>query len=370
MDDDAAPPPVPDALLHDLRARLRAWRQVEGTGVPGWDRGTEAGYLADLVRYWASSYDWRVHEERIRALPWTWACRLRAVHQRSARPDAPAVVLLHGWPDSVLRYSRVLPLLTDVHVVVPTLPGFPFAPPLARRDLSSADMAEHVAEAVAELGYDRYVVSAGDIGRGVALPLAARHPDRVAALHVTDLPLARPGADDAPPTDDERALRAATQAWRASDGAYLAQQATRPHTLAVALGDSPAGLASWLVEKLRGWSDCGGDVESVFPRDDLLTWVMAYWTTGSIGTSFAPYAKPSPPVGRIEVPTVVQQFPRELVRAPRSVAERLVDLRGWLEPPSGGHFGAWEAPGSWVEGVRAALAVAEPALRPGAASPA
>src|SRR5918998_90399 len=226
--DDAAPPPVEDQVLDDLRTRLRAWRQVEGTGVPGWERGTEGGYLADLVRYWASTYDWRVHEAGIRALPWARAGRLRAVHQRAADPDAPVVVLLHGWPDSVLRYSRVLPLLTDVHVVVPTLPGFPFAPPLAERDLSSADMSEHVAEAVADLGYARYVVSAGDIGRGVALPLAVRYADRVSALHVTDLPLTKP-ADDAQMTDDERELRQRTQAWRMTDGAYLMLQATRPH---------------------------------------------------------------------------------------------------------------------------------------------
>ncbi len=358
MDDDAAPPPIEGSVLDGLRARLRAWRQVEGTGVPGWERGTEPGYLADLLRYWASSYEWRVHEERIRALPWARAGRLRAVHQRAADPGAPVVVLLHGWPDSVLRYQRVLPLLPDVHVVVPTLPGFPFAPPLAERDLSSADMSEYVAEAVADLGYHRYVVSAGDIGRGVALPLAARYPDRVSALHVTDLPLTKSASDDSPLTDDERALRERTQAWRMTDGAYLMLQATRPHTLAVGLGDSPAGLAAWLVEKLRGWSDCGGDVESVFPRDDRLTWITAYWVTGAIGTSFAPYARQSPPVGRLDVPTVVSQFPHELVRAPRSVAERSFDLRGWLEPASGGHFGAWEAPEAFVDGVRAALAVA------------
>ena len=127
--------------------------------------------------------------------------------------------------------------------------------------------------------------------------------------------------------------------------------------MAVALGDSPAGLAAWIVEKLRSWSDCGGDVESVFPRADLLTWITAYWVTGSIGTSFAPYVKPSPPFDRIAVPTVVSQFPGELVRTPRSTAEQLFDLRVWEEGAAGGHFAAWERPDEFVGFLRAALAL-------------
>ncbi|MGY2081970.1 epoxide hydrolase family protein [Modestobacter sp. SYSU DS0657] len=349
--DDAAPPPVDAADVDDLRARLRGWRPVPLTDVAGWGRGTEPGYLADLLDSWAETYDWRPHEERIRALPWALSSGLRLVHQRAADPDAPAVVLLHGWPDSVLRFERVLPLLRDVHVVAPALPGYPFAAPAPA--MSSAEMAELVAEALTDLGYARYVVSASDIGRGVAVALAATYPEQVAALHVTDVPLAATTAE--PRTDDERAHRERADTWRATDG-YLAQQAPRPHTLAVGLGDSPAGLAAWIVEKLRGWSDCGGDVESVWTRDELLTWVSAYWFTGAIGTSFGPYVQRSPVFPRIEVPTVVQQFPHELVPASRSVAERVFTVRDWREEPVGGHFAAWEQPERYAAGVRAALA--------------
>jgi pimeloyl-ACP methyl ester carboxylesterase len=359
--DDAAPSIVEEAVLEDLRRRLHAYRPVEGTGTPGWDRGTEHGFLAELLRSWADDYDWRVHERRIRSLPWARTSRLRAVHQRAADPGATAVVLLHGWPDSVLRYQQVLPLLTDVHVVVPALPGYPFAAPLPDRDLASADMAEVIAGAMAELGYERYVVSGGDIGRGVATALAVGHPDRVAALHVTDVPLAAAfSGDPAAQTDDARALRERIIAWRSAEGAYMHEQSTKPHTLAVALGDSPAGLAAWIVEKLRSWSDCGGDVEAVFPREELLTWVTAYWVTGAIGTSFAPYVKQSPPVERIDVPTVVSQFPREIIRSPRSVAERLFDLRVFEDGTAGGHFGAWERPHEFVGFLRQALALSGP----------
>jgi pimeloyl-ACP methyl ester carboxylesterase len=355
---DAAPPLVEDAVLDDLRQRLRGYRPVETTGTAGWDRGTEPAYLAELVAAWVA-YDWRPHEQRIRSLPWARTSRLRAVHQRAADPGATAVVLLHGWPDSVLRYEMALPLLTDVHVVVPALPGYPFAAPLPERNLSSADMGEVVTEAMAELGYARYVVSGGDIGRGVATALAHTHADRVAALHLTDVAnSAMLTGEPATDTDDERDVRERITDWRQAEGGYLHEQATKPHTLAVALGDSPAGLAAWIVEKLRSWSDCGGHVESVFPREDLLTWITAYWVTGAIGTSFAPYVKPSPPHGRIDVPTVVSQFPGELIHAPRSVAERLFDLRKWQEPTAGGHFAAWEQPAEFVAGVRAALALA------------
>ena len=354
---DEAPPRTEQAVLDDLRARLRAWRPVETTGVPGWDRGTEPGYLADLVAYWAEQFDWRPHEERIRALPWALRGGARLVHQRAADPGAPAVVLLHGWPDSVLRYERVLPLLTDVHVVVPALPGYPFAARTAERNLSSTDMAEVIAAAMTELGYDRYVLSGGDIGRGVATALAANHSDAVSALHITDVPTrATQHGDPDTLTPDERDHRERVEHWRATEGAYLMEQATRPHTLAVALGDSPAGLAAWLVEKLRSWSDSSGNVESVFPREDLLAWITAYWVTGAIGTSFAPYAKQHQPLFEIGVPTVVQQFPKELLHAPRSVAERLfTDLRGWRSADAGGHFAAWEQPEDFAAGVREAV---------------
>jgi len=356
--DDAAPALVAQEVLDDLRARLRAYRPVPTTGTTGWGRGTEPGYLAQLLTTWAEDYDWRPHEEQIRALPWQLAGGLRVVHQRTADPGATAVVLLHGWPDSVLRYQRALPLLTDLHVVVPALPGYPFARPVPELGMSSAEMAGLVAGAMAELGYERYVVSGGDIGRGVAVGLSAQQPDHVAALHLTDLTGSVMAADPATLTDDQRALRAEIQAWQATEGAYLHQQATKPHTLAVALGDSPAGLAAWLVEKYRSWSDCGGDVESVWSRDELLTWVTAYWVSASIGTSFGPYVQRSPDVGRLAVPTVVQQFPGELIHPRRSVAEALVDLRGWREETAGGHFAAWERPEQFVAGVREAVALA------------
>lgn len=355
-----APPPVPDAVLDDLRTRVLATRRVALPPAAGWDRGTDPDYLTDLLTSWAD-YDWRPHEDRVRALPWVrtgTGGAVRSIHRRTSSSTSAAVVLLHGWPDSVLRFERVLPLLDDLHVVVPALPGYPFAETWTGPPASTSVMAEAVAGVMEELGYDRYVVSGGDIGSSVAEALAARHRGAVGALHLTDVPYRHIfTVDEAELSEPERGYLAAGQQWLMTEGGYALEQSTKPRTLAVGLGDSPGGLAAWIVEKLRSWSDCGGDVESVFPRADLLTWVTAYWVGGVIGTSFTPYAEEPEPVGPVDVPTAVTMFPKDLVPAPREFAERFFDVRVWDEQPDGGHFGAWERPEAFAAGVRSAVAL-------------
>ena len=331
----AIPDRVDDAILDDLRRRLTATRFVPLAGPAGWERGTDAGYLADLVAYWADGYDWRAHEDRLRALPW--------------------ITTDTGGE----RFDRVLPLLTELDVVVPCLPGYPWALPADPPGRASADMAKLVADGLAELGIDRYVVSGGDVGSSVAEYLAAAHPDRVAALHLTDIPYTHLfTVDPSDLTDPERDYLRAGREWQMAEGAYALEQTTKPHTLAAALGDSPAGLLAWIVEKLRSWSDCGGDVESVFARDELLTWVTLYWVTGCIGTSFAPYSEHAGPAGPTSVPTAVTIFPGDLVPAPRQFAERVFDVRDWKQEPDGGHFGAWERPDAYAAGLRRTVALA------------
>ncbi|HEY0374097.1 MAG TPA: epoxide hydrolase [Amnibacterium sp.] len=350
-----APAPVPDAVLDDLHERLRRFRPVPGVD-GGPERGVDTAFLTELVDSWLHDYDWRAAEARLLALPWRRSADgLRMIVQEGP-PGAPVVVLLHGWPDSFLRFAKVLPLLPDVTVVVPCLPGYPYSD---SPGTSRVGMARPIAAALAGLGADRYVVSGGDIGTGVAEALARSGPEHVAALHLTDTPLALLATvDPADLADEERAYADRVQRWRIAEGAYMAEQATKPNTLAAALGDSPAGLAAWLVEKLRSWSDCDGDVLAVFPLDDLLTWITLYWVTGTIGTSFAPYALREPPeAGHVAAPTAVSVFPKDLLPAPRSLAERIFDVRAWREEAAGGHFGAWEQPEAFVAGVRDALRI-------------
>ncbi|MCC3313737.1 epoxide hydrolase family protein [Nocardia africana] len=339
----------------DLRARLRRTRRVTTPWSDDRTRGITATRLDELLDYWAVGYDWSVHERRIDEFPWETVqadgVDLRVIHRRAADPDVPVVVLLHGWPDSVLRFERVLPLLTDVHVVVPALPGFPFAPPLATPGMSVNRIAVIVSAALGELGYLRYTVSGGDVGGTIAELLAARHPDRVTALHLTNIaPQHALTTDPATLAPDAAAYLGRAAQWFRTEGGYIAEQSTRPNTLAVALGDSPAGLAAWIVEKLESWSD-----ESAFTPDELLTWVTAYWVTRTIGTSFATYAEPVTLPGRIDTPTVLSVFPRDTKPEPRSYAEAFLDIREYVEHRAGGHFAAWEQPEAYVADLRRAV---------------
>ena len=344
---------VPDEVLDDLRDRLRRTRWPAAVAGVGWDRGTDPAYLRDLVAYWADGFDWRAQEARINALPHVKADGLHFVHQPG---DGLPILLLHGWPDSFLRYEKVLPLLAGHPVVVPSLPGYGFSdPPTEPGRSSRGAMAVRLAELMASLGHSRYAVSGGDIGSGTAEAIARDHPDRVVGLHLTDVPLAHlPQLDPATLTPAERDYAAAVAGWRQREGAYLQMQATKPMTAAYGLTDSPAGLAAWIVEKLRSWSD-----GFPFSRDEVLTHVTLYWVTGAIGSSFGPYVeRDAPPAEetRLVVPTAVSLFPADLLQAPREYAERFLDVRQWREHDRGGHFAALEVPDLFAGDLRAFLA--------------
>ena len=350
---------VPDAVLDDLRARLQNTRWPSVVAGQGWSRGTDLDYLRQLADYWRTGFDWRAQEaalsrfthERVEAS----GLSLHQIHERAANPNALAVVLLHGWPDSFLRYIKVLPLLDGFHCVVPSLPGFGFSERPSSAGWNSTRMADAIAELMAANGYDRFLVSGGDVGGSVAEQLAKRHADRVIALHLTDVPYMHLfSVDRSELTEAEQAYLAAGQQWQMSEGAYALMQSTKPTTAAVGLADSPAGLAAWIVEKLRSWSDCDGHVEQRFNRDEILTWVTLYWVTNTIGSSFLPYVEYDPGSDdKLTVPTGVTIFPKDLVTAPREFAERFFSIVRWTELPSGGHFTAWEEPGAFARELTA-----------------
>jgi pimeloyl-ACP methyl ester carboxylesterase len=340
---------------NETRDRLQRTRRVPTPWSDDETRGVGAKRLDELLDRWANGYDWTVHERRIGELPWVTVragdTDLRVIHQRSTDPAAPVVVLLHGWPDSVLRFERILPMLADMHVVVPALPGFPFAPPLTTRGMSANRIAEIVADALHELGHPRYTVSGGDVGGTVAELLAAEHPDRVAALHLTNVaPQHAFTADPATLAPDAAAYLGRAAQWFRSEGGYIAEQSTRPNTLAVALGDSPAGLLAWIAEKLESWSD-----GPAFTTDELLTWVSAYWVTGTIGTSFATYAEPVVIPDRIDTPTVFSAFPHDTKPETPSYAEAFLNIREFIAHRAGGHFAAWEQPEAYAGDLRRAV---------------
>jgi pimeloyl-ACP methyl ester carboxylesterase len=211
------------------------------------------------------------------------------------------------------------------------------------------------------LGYEEYVIAAGDWGAHIGTRMAYAHPDAVLGLHLNMLPLRRdPGWPDQPSEEESAYLRELGE-WLHEEAGYSLLQGTRPQTPAYALTDSPIGLAAWIVEKFARWSDSEGDPERRFSKDDLITTVMMYWATGAIGSSFWPYYTRHhgewivndliPEGRRIETPTCYIQFPREIIRPPRSLAEQLFNLRRWTVANSGGHFPALEEPDILSESI-------------------
>jgi pimeloyl-ACP methyl ester carboxylesterase len=373
-------PQTAPAVLEDLRARLRATRWPDAPEDAGWSLGTDLAYLRELVAYWADGFDWPAREEALGRLP-----RFRvplgglAIHFVHALATAPAgarerapvlpLVLCHGWPDSFWRYTKVIPLLTDpgahgadpadaFDVVVPDMPGYgyssrPYGPPL-----DSIAVADLWAELMGALGYQRFGAAGGDVGSHVSRYLGLNHPDRVAAVHRTDAGLPVFAGDPAGLAPEERAWFESVAAWGAAEGGYAAMHRTKPQTAAFGLTDSPAGLAAWIVEKLRGWSDCGGDVERSFTKDEILTNVMIYWLTGTIGSAMRMYrANAAIPAAqharRVEVPSGFSIFAGDVVRPPRAWLERTANAVRVTEPARGGHFAPFEEPELYAEELRA-----------------
>ena len=335
---------VSSEVLDDLRSRLARTRFTTGSA-SGWEAGADPAYLRSLVEYWAEDFDWPAAEARLNAYPQFLD---RGQHFVHVRRDAsrPPVLLAHGWPSSFLE---MLPLLDrlDVDVVVPSLPGFLYSE-LPDRPLTRAAIAETFHTLMTEtLGYERYFAFGGDIGGAASGWLATMYPEEVAGLHVIHGPF--PADFEASPmTPEEQAFLDADEERDETDAGYSWIMSTRPDTIAAALADSPAGLAAWIIDKYRAWSDCGGDLESRFDRDTVCTILTLYWVTESIGTSFRQYLDWPQNSKRptITVPvavTLTSEPPFELF--PRSIAERAAsDLRQYSTPGRGGHFLAFEEP--------------------------
>ena len=366
---------VADDAIADLRARLARTRFPDQAPGAPWAYGSDVAYMQELVSYWRTDFDWRAQEARLNALP-QYKSPLHGIdvhflHVPGVGPDPCPRLLAHGWPGSVFEFLELIPRLADparfggdpadaFTVVAPSLPGFglSFAPGQPRFSVEA--IADCLADLMGALGYERFAAQGGDWGAFVASRLGYARPGRMIGIHLNLMPLRRDPKMVADPTPEEQRYLDELAAWLKEETGYQWIQGTRPQTLAFALTDSPAGLAAWIVEKFRAWSDCGGDLESVFTRDRLLANVSLYWFTGAIGSSFWPYYArmhgpwPIPDGATIDVPTGYSEFPREILRPPRSLAERtFTDLRRWSVMARGGHFAALEQPDALAEEVRA-----------------
>lgn len=364
---------IPQQTIDDLRNRLRSTRWPDAIKGIGWEQGTNLEYLQHLVRYWRKEFDWREQERKLNQLPQfrvnVRGVGLHYIHAKGNGPNAYPLILTHGWPSTCFDQRRLIAQLTDpaafgsdpadaFDVVVPSLPGFGFSDRPKTQGITTQVPEMWLTLMRDVLGYSQFGAHGGDLGGGVTARLGMYHPEAVAGIHVTNVYW--PGRIDAanpPLTLAEQEHVAREKLWDVQEGAYGEIQGTRPQTLAYALNDSPAGLAAWIIEKYRAWSDCNGEVEKVFGRDDLLTNVTIYWATETINSSFRPYYEsrhnPSPrPWTKIEIPCAVALFPKDLGRPPRAWAERSYNVQQWTEMPRGGHFAAHEQPELLAEDIR------------------
>ena len=343
---------------------------------PGWQSGTDLGYLRGLVEHWRDGFDWRAQEAALNAFPQFQVpldgIDLHYIHAEGRGPDPMPLLLLHGWPGSVFEFLDILPLLTDpgahggdpadaFNVIAPSLPGFglSFSPGQARFSLQQMVDCFH-ALMTQVLNIPRFGVQGGDWGAFAASNFGLRHPDCLTGIHQNMIAI-RPDATIAPDaTGDERRYAHQIERWVHEESGYTWIQATRPQTLAYAMTDSPAGLAAWIVEKFHAWTDNDGLPEDAVSRDRMLANISLYWFTGAIGSSFWPYYArhrgdwPLPDGATVDVPFGYAAFPHEIRRPPRSVAERsYTDIRRWQEMDKGGHFAAMEQPDALAREIRA-----------------
>ncbi|MCT7657539.1 epoxide hydrolase [Mycobacterium deserti] len=350
---------VADADLADLKDRLARTRWPEAECVDDWSQGVPLSYTRELANYWAKDYDWRTREAalnrfdhyttEIDGLP------IHFIHQRCERDDAFGIVITHGWPGSVVEFHKVIEPLTahGFDVVCPSLPGYGFS----GKPTTTGWGVERIAAAwdtlMGRLGYQRYGAAGGDWGAAVTTQMG-RNGGGCAAIHL-NMPLGRPPKDLRDPTEEELQAIEAGVYYNRWDSGYSKQQASRPQTLGYGLVDSPAGQLAWIVEKFWSWTDCDGHPENALSRDELLDNVMLYWLTASGASSARLYWESFGTFGRggdrVEIPTGVAAFPKEILRAPRSWCEPGYNITHWTQMPRGGHFAAFEQPELYVDDV-------------------
>jgi pimeloyl-ACP methyl ester carboxylesterase len=372
---------IPEDALDDLQDRLQRTRFAEDFGNDDWSFGVPGGYLRALVDHWLTQFDWRAQEAAMSRFAHYRAdvdgVLVHFVHERGRGRAPMPLILTHGWPWTFWDYEQLIGPLSDpaafggdareaFDVIVPSLPGTAFSSPLRRTGIGVVATADLWLRLMRDtLGYDRFAAGGGDSGAFVTARLAHAYPGHVIGIHlnfpatVTMAALGSIRPEDYSPEEQRWLADPAPQARGTT--AHMAVHVEDPQTLAAAMNDSPAGLAAWMVERRRNWSDCHGDVERRFTKDQLLTSVSLYWLTGTFHTSVRFYAEsfrePWPLVHDrqppIEVPTAVAVFPCELLRVPRRFMERQANVARWTVMPSGGHFAPAEEPELMVEDLRA-----------------
>ncbi|HVN89868.1 MAG TPA: epoxide hydrolase [Candidatus Binataceae bacterium] len=363
-----------DAVLKDLRERLDRTRFPDEVPNTGWEYGANLAYMKELVAYWRTQYDWRKHEAQLNRFNHFKAnidgLDIHFIHEIGRGPNPKPLLLSHGWPGTIYEFMEIIPMLTDpashgapadqsFDVIAPSLPGYGFSGHPATRGTNVQVIAEKFHKLMTEaLGHKRYCAQGGDWGSAITSRLGEVHGDSLYGIHVNLLFVGGRTRREGDLGNEEKVFLADWDDFRREETGYQQIQGTKPQTLAYGLNDSPVGLAAWIIEKFRTWSDCKGDVEKRFTKDQLITNVMIYWITETINSSTRLYYESQhhpwrPEVDkRIETPTAVAIFPAEILKAPRSWAEEGFNIRHWTTMPRGGHFAAMEEPKLLADDIR------------------
>jgi pimeloyl-ACP methyl ester carboxylesterase len=357
---------ISDDAIADLRARLARTRWPREITDGGWTYGTNLSHLQELCEYWAEGFDWRAQEAALNRHPHFMEVvdgfRLHFIHAEGRGPAPLPLVLTHGWPSTIYELDRVIGPLSNpaahggdpadaFHVVVPSLPGYGFSEIPTVPGYGPARTAQLWDGLMSQLGYERYGAHGGDWGALVTAQLGWRYPERVAGVHRNIGGIQFASIEG----QSEEARRARRELWQTEETGYQRIQGTKPQTLAYGLTDSPAGLAGWIVEKWRSWSDCAGDIESRFTKDELLTTVAIYWFTETIHSSTRFYYESAHDEenrigGHIDAPSGFAVFSGMGGSRERTAED--CNLVHWSEFDRGGHFAAFEEPDLVVEDLR------------------
>jgi pimeloyl-ACP methyl ester carboxylesterase len=385
VDDTAIEPfevNIPDAQLEDLRERLARTRWPEELPGVGWSLGVPVNYLRELTTYWADDYDWRAQEQRLNSFPQftttVFGENVHFYHVRSRHEGALPLMLVHGFPGSVVEFLRVIGPLVDpeahggaatdaFHVVVPSIPGYGFSGPTRSRGWHPHQVGEAFVELMARLGYDRYAAHGTDWGSRIVRDMGLLDQEHLIGIHRTILHAPpRPGDDLSTYSPSELDRLDDIQHFGSELSGYMLIQSTRPQTLSYALTDSPVGQLAWIVEKFKEWTDSSDRPEDAVDRDLMLTNVMLYWLTGTAGSSSRLYwelrhwddnDRPDPRVNwntpvPSPMPTGVAVFPKEVMRPLRRLSEGTDNIIHWTEFDRGGHFAGLEVPELLVQDIR------------------
>jgi len=351
-------------VIDDLKERLEKTRWTDEIENAGWEYGTNKRYLKELCRYWQQEFNWTKQQQYLNSFHHNKATvdgiDIHFLHEKGKSSNAIPLLLTHGWPDSFIRFLKIIPLLTKADenmfsfdVIVPSIPGYGFSEVPTGPGMNPKKIADLFTKLMCnELGYSKFLAHGGDWGGRITEQISLIHPEALLGIHLTDIPfeyLVSVHIENM--TDTEKKYRETAKQWQQAEGIYSMMQGTKPQTLAYGLNDSPAGLAAWMIEKFRSWSDCDGNIEICFTKDELLTNLTIYWATQTINSAFRIYYETVQNSNQLtdkaskknEVPAAIAVFPKDPAKVPKELAGRFFNVQQWAEMPKAGTLQPWNS---------------------------